>query len=452
MYCGVASSSAPLRLFIRADANETASMDQPRQQPTNDFSLLTPATVLLYVALAVGIFITFCFIFFTFRYFVRAKYGLHVYGLARRRVGFPVGEGADAQWEFITNHREYLVAQLHLRFITHHGQLVTPRGGRRRNNRFAKMKKLTTSQVEELFPEKTYRKWLQTDVDDAASEMIVEEVPTAEAPDIGGKTVPVKEVAVTEELRYSTNMCAICLEGFEDDDCVRGLLCGHPFHKSCVDPWLTRHRACCPLCKRDYYQRQQEGNTAAPDNALDYSIDLEAFRDDPDVRMLLTELIPPQERVDHLMRNPRVQELGIESRAEAAATVKYGHFLKRLWWMSMGISKNDLKNWVFLQIYQSEINEAEGTEMRDMTEVSVEATHRSGTGEPGMTTTTTGDANQDVNEERNDNGDSDSVRNAREGAEAIRPPQQAHTHLSLAPPEESAAIAAARLALIHHRV
>ena len=34
---------------------------------------------------------------------------------------------------------------------------------------------------------------------------------------------------------------------------MRGLTCGHAFHASCIDPWLTSRRACCPLCKRDYW-------------------------------------------------------------------------------------------------------------------------------------------------------------------------------------------------------
>ena len=49
------------------------------------------------------------------------------------------------------------------------------------------------------------------------------------------------------------DQCAICIETLEDDDEVRGLTCGHAYHAGCLDPWLTSRRACCPLCKADYY-------------------------------------------------------------------------------------------------------------------------------------------------------------------------------------------------------
>ncbi|PWY86057.1 hypothetical protein BO70DRAFT_378729 [Aspergillus heteromorphus CBS 117.55] len=45
------------------------------------------------------------------------------------------------------------------------------------------------------------------------------------------------------------NICSICIDPFSAEDDIRELTCGHIFHASCLDPWLTRRRACCPMCK-----------------------------------------------------------------------------------------------------------------------------------------------------------------------------------------------------------
>jgi hypothetical protein len=56
-----------------------------------------------------------------------------------------------------------------------------------------------------------------------------------------------------ELLAHPEASCAICISTLEEDHEIRGLTCGHAFHVGCLDPWLTTRRACCPLCKADYY-------------------------------------------------------------------------------------------------------------------------------------------------------------------------------------------------------
>ncbi|KAK4681337.1 hypothetical protein QC764_106530 [Podospora pseudoanserina] len=73
----------------------------------------------------------------------------------------------------------------------------------------------------------------------------------------------------------SGDTCAICIDTLEDDDDVRGLTCGHAFHAVCLDPWLTSRRACCPLCKADYYTpKPRPPGAEGPDGATVIAISL----------------------------------------------------------------------------------------------------------------------------------------------------------------------------------
>eukprot|EP00928_Gymnodinium_smaydae_P089100 TRINITY_DN730_c0_g1_i1.p1 TRINITY_DN730_c0_g1~~TRINITY_DN730_c0_g1_i1.p1 ORF type:complete len:318 (-),score=45.23 TRINITY_DN730_c0_g1_i1:83-910(-) len=52
------------------------------------------------------------------------------------------------------------------------------------------------------------------------------------------------------DLLGEENECPICITCFKDGDTLRTLkVCGHSFHRSCIDLWLLR-RADCPLCKQ----------------------------------------------------------------------------------------------------------------------------------------------------------------------------------------------------------
>lgn len=54
------------------------------------------------------------------------------------------------------------------------------------------------------------------------------------------------------------DMCAICIEDFEESIIVRLLPCGHIFHPECIDPWFLTRQARCPLCKKNYYAPKPE--------------------------------------------------------------------------------------------------------------------------------------------------------------------------------------------------
>uniref|UniRef100_A0A8D0HTG6 Ring finger protein 215 n=1 Tax=Sphenodon punctatus TaxID=8508 RepID=A0A8D0HTG6_SPHPU len=44
--------------------------------------------------------------------------------------------------------------------------------------------------------------------------------------------------------------CAICLDQFYKNQCLRVLPCLHEFHRDCIDPWLLLQQT-CPLCKHN---------------------------------------------------------------------------------------------------------------------------------------------------------------------------------------------------------
>ncbi|KAI5964486.1 hypothetical protein KGF57_000978 [Candida theae] len=408
-----------------------------------------PSTVLFFVALAVGVFIALVFVFFTIRYFIRSKYGIAASPFGRRGPYVPstfgnASGGANSHAFIHEFTREEIQEQL--RFMRDHNQTRANiieetlafsegrfRRGRRRHDRrrrrrrrFSKMKKLTAEEVEKLFPEKTYHDWLnggkERDVakrdgvlkeeveleavealDKSVEETSVSSMHTAQEQHPDGieltkvatngdittedpKTCCRTEASSHIDPQFDSGSCAICIEELEDDDLVRGLICGHVFHAACLDPWLTTRRACCPLCKRDYlfkrdYQPENEthepasgesggrndntnagtdlatvenGRTESDDDDDDddgiESLDFEEIQRDPTLQAFLQDLIPTSERARLVLLDPQYAGISLEERAKQMAKKKYGRFFKVIVWKVLGIKRSDLFYWAVLTI------------------------------------------------------------------------------------------------------
>ncbi|XP_058447767.1 E3 ubiquitin-protein ligase RNF13 [Malaya genurostris] len=65
------------------------------------------------------------------------------------------------------------------------------------------------------------------------------------------KKIPIVKFA--KGMHYET--CAICLDDYIDNERLRVLPCHHAYHVKCIDPWLTKNRRVCPICKRKVLAR-----------------------------------------------------------------------------------------------------------------------------------------------------------------------------------------------------
>lgn len=413
------TSGTPTSLFAQMTAKSSGNMTTPGTWTTNK-----PSQALFYLAVVIGIFIAVLFFFFSLRYFVRSRMGmLFLSSLSPDLRGI----SSELLYSSFTRRRHLGIFDPHLGV----GQLrFTP-------SKFSRRFRLTPEELEYLFPERTYQDWLNGGAEkDALERDIHKEIQYTDSPAKGfdplDKTAeaettdegidllvlpskPATDAASLHTARtietvysvhhppeniesphFSSGSCAICLEEFEDQDVVRGLICGHVFHKTCVDPWLSNRKACCPLCKRDYYLKSkmtgpENGSTddhTGPQNfdflspeEVDRLRETDQNGNGPRAEMLelgwqrngnllqayneYLESVRPisQRAAEALVAHPELEEI-----AKLKVETEYYNWRYRFFWRLMGIKKQHLIDSIVVSKY-NEIVEAERAQEESATHV-----------------------------------------------------------------------------------
>lgn len=345
-----------------------------------------PSSILFFIAVAVGVVIAIVFVFFSMRYYVRTKMGIY----ATARLSSTNSNGVVFFSENIQMHT----------FGAYNNDLQEMR---RRRRRYQKKRRLTEEEVDHLFPVRTYKNWLEggaerdhtdrnilSELKEEGEELVRESeaaqgtegssvgqegdvAPGAEkTPEVVAQQQQVDLGAPHEEAHFDSGSCAICIEQFEDDDLVRGLICGHVFHQECLDPWLIKRKACCPMCKRDYYLKNKAGAAAGAAGAADDATHdagasssagadsstaqptTTTTNDDAESFSGYTELqyISLAQRTEEILRtHPEIEDIAKES-IKKYLTLKW-----RIFWVVMGISKVDLLNSAIVSEYQKRRSE-----------------------------------------------------------------------------------------------
>jgi hypothetical protein len=75
------------------------------------------------------------------------------------------------------------------------------------------------------------------------------------------KLIPTKKFKKGDD----ADTCPICLDDYIEGDKLRVLPCNHMYHCKCIDPWLTKNRKVCPVCKRKVLPNEDDSSSETED-------------------------------------------------------------------------------------------------------------------------------------------------------------------------------------------
>ena len=62
---------------------------------------------------------------------------------------------------------------------------------------------------------------------------------------------------IKPEEEYKT--CNICFENFKTNEYKREVICGHDFHKKCIDTWINKYdNFSCPVCRENVFSKAHQ--------------------------------------------------------------------------------------------------------------------------------------------------------------------------------------------------